>query len=243
MRLVPTIGDVTVDRLRRAFEPEADAEWAMSAAAYMRDQFVFVGVRTPERRRLAKPALAPFSGPTPDDLRSIAGALWAQPEREFQYVACDYLAAHIDVVGADFIGTVGELITTKAWWDTVDPLAAHTVGPMVQRMPDLALVMDEWVGHDDIWRARTAILHQLTFKRATDADRLFAHCARRAADTEFFLRKAIGWALRSYAAVEPDAVDDFISATPSLSPLSVREAMKGVQRARTERHRAEMGKQ
>ena len=92
--------------------------------------------------------------------------------------------------------------------------------------------MDAWVTDEDIWLARTAILHQLAYKEATDSARLFRYCAQRAADREFFLRKAIGWALRQYAAIDPEAVDAFVPATPELSALCVREAMKGVRRAR-----------
>ena len=85
---------------------------------------------------------------------------------------------------------------------------------------------------DQLWVARTALLHQLAYKQATDAERLFRYCRLRAADREFFIRKAIGWTLRTYAAVAPDAVESFIAATPELSPLSVREATRGVARAR-----------
>jgi 3-methyladenine DNA glycosylase AlkD len=92
--------------------------------------------------------------------------------------------------------------------------------------------MDDWVRSGDIWVARTAILHQLTFGDHTDADRLLGYCRIRATDAEFFIRKAIGWALRSYAAYEPERVASFVADTPSLSPLSVREATKGVDRAR-----------
>jgi 3-methyladenine DNA glycosylase AlkD len=84
---------------------------------------------------------------------------------------------------------------------------------------------------DDLWIARTALLHQLAYKHATDEQRLFRYCRQRAEDREFFIRKAIGWALRQYAAIAPEAVAEFVAATPSLSGLSVREAMRGVHRA------------
>ena len=158
--------------------------------------------------------------------------LWAEPEREFQHTACDYLRTHVGVTGPRFIEVVHELVSTKSWWDTVDALAVHTAGPLVRRHPELVAVMDRWVLDDDIWVARTALLHQLTYKTATDETRLFDHCRARAGDSEFFIRKAIGWALRQYAATAPDAVAAFVADTPALSGLSVREAMKGVQRSR-----------
>jgi 3-methyladenine DNA glycosylase AlkD len=196
----------------------------------MRNQFPFLGLRTPVRRRLAREALRDLPAPTEPELASVARALWAEPEREFQHSGCDYLRTHIRVAGPAFIGVVHELVTTKPWWDTVDALAAHTAGPLVRLHPELAAVMDQWIVDDDIWLARTALLHQLAYKQMTDAPRLFDYCRLRAGDREFFIRKAIGWALRQYAAVAADAVAEFVAATPALSALSVREAMKGVAR-------------
>jgi 3-methyladenine DNA glycosylase AlkD len=226
------VARTVVGRLRSAFEPQADADWAVGAAAYMRNQFPFLGLRTPVRRRLAKAALVGVPTPTEPQLAAVARALWQQPEREFQYAGCDLVSEHVGVTGPGFIDVVHELVETKAWWDTVDALATHTAGPLVRRHPELTAAMDDWVRSDDIWVARTAILHQLTYRNDTDADRLFAYCRLRAGDSEFFIRKAIGWALRSYAAYEPERVASFVADTPSLSPLSVREATKGVDRAR-----------
>lgn len=221
-----------VGRLRAAFEAAADPERAAGAAAYLRDQFPFFGVPSPERRRVAKTALAGLPAPDEAELAAVARALWAEPERELQYAACDHLRAHVRVASAAFLEVVHELVTTKPWWDTVDTLAAHTAGPLVRRHPELGAAMDRWALDDDLWVARTAILHQLTAKDATDAERLFRYCRLRAGDRELFLRKAIGWALRSYAAVDPDVVAAFVAATPELSPLSVREATRGIARAR-----------
>jgi 3-methyladenine DNA glycosylase AlkD len=226
------VAEAVVGRLRSAFEPEADAEWAVGAAAYMRNQFPFLGLRTPVRRRLAKRALADLPSPTEAQLAATARLLWKQPEREFQYAGCDLLAKHVSVAGPSFIDVAHELVVTRSWWDTVDALAAHTVGPLVRRHPELTGAMDDWIRSDDLWVARTAILHQLTFGEHTDADRLLGYCRIRATDSEFFIRKAIGWALRSYAAYEPERVASFVADTPSLSALSVREAIKGVDRAR-----------
>jgi 3-methyladenine DNA glycosylase AlkD len=221
-----------VGRLRSVFESQADAEWAVGAAAYMRNQFPFLGVRTPARRRLVKEALAGLPLPTEPQLAAMAKVLWQQPEREFQYAGCDLVSKHVGETGPGFIHVVHELVVTKSWWDTVDALAAHTTGPLVRRHPELTAVMDDWVRSDDIWVVRTAILHQLTYRDETDGDRLFEYCRLRAGDPEFFIRKAIGWALRTYAANEPDRVAEFLCDTPSLSPLSIREATKGVERTR-----------
>ena len=105
------------------------------------------------------------------------------------------------------------------------------VGPIVRRDRSLDAVMDAWIDDDDLWLARAAILHQNRWRDATDPERLFRSCERRAGDTDFFIRKAIGWALREYTRVDPDAVRAFLAAHDSeLSGLSKREALKWLDR-------------
>jgi 3-methyladenine DNA glycosylase AlkD len=112
--------------------------------------------------------------------------------------------------------------TTKSWWDTVDVLASRVVGPVAERP-----IIESWLTSGDLWLERTAILHQLGYGERTDADFLFRSCLTHAASTEFFLRKAIGWALRQYARVDPAAVRGFVAAhADELSGLSRREALK-----------------
>ncbi|MEM9565757.1 MAG: DNA alkylation repair protein [Actinomycetota bacterium] len=216
-----------VTTIRAALEAVADPERVESMTRYMRDQFPFLGVTSPELRQAIKPLLAEARSMAGDDLVALAHHLWAQPEREFQYVGTLVLRRAIAALEARHLDDVATLITSKSWWDTVDSLAAWSVGPLVRANPELASTMDAWIDHDDIWLARTAILHQLSYKGDTDADRLFFYAERRAADTEFFIRKAIGWALRQYAREEPDRVRSFVEANRGqLSGLTVREAMK-----------------
>lgn len=216
-----------VDEADRALQDVADASRAPAMAAYMKDRFPFLGVQAADRRAAQRPILTTLATATGDELIAFAHRCWAAEPRELQYVAADALRKHADHLDADHLGDVETLITTKSWWDTVDSLAAHTVGPLVARFPDLAEVMDRWVEADDLWLARTAILHQLSYKERTDADRLFAYAARRAADTDFFIRKAIGWALRQHGRVDPDAVRSFVADhDAALSGLTKREALK-----------------
>ncbi|MFC7241179.1 DNA alkylation repair protein [Catellatospora aurea] len=110
---------------------------------------------------------------------------------------------------------------------TGDALAAHVVGPLVARDPGLVTTMDAWAADDDLWLVRTAILHQLTYQAATDAPRLLRYCAAQAGHPDFFVRKAIGWALRDYGKTDPAAVRAFVAAhAAELSGLSRREALK-----------------
>jgi 3-methyladenine DNA glycosylase AlkD len=210
-----------VDRLRAAADPVRAA--AMSA--YMRDQFPFLGLPSPVLTALVRAAALPK--PTEAELNEQALFLWAQPEREFQYVACGQLRRHIKVCGPDFLDVARQLIVTKSWWDTVDTLASHTVGPLVRKHTELLATMDAWIGEQNMWLARTAILHQLGYKDSTDADRLFRYCVAQAGHPDFFIRKAIGWALREYSKADPEAVREFVRAHETvLSGLSKREALR-----------------
>ena len=214
----------------------ADAERAPAMKAYQRDQFPFLGVASKERRAAQKATLGLLGQQeketgavevAADELVAFAEECWRQDEREFQYVGADALRKHQKLLQAHHLPALRGLITTKSWWDTVDSLAVHTVGPVVARHPELSDEMDEWIDDDDIWVARTAILHQLSYKEQTDPDRLFAYADKRATDTEFFIRKALGWALRQYARTDPDAVRSFVaSREEQLSGLTKREALK-----------------
>jgi 3-methyladenine DNA glycosylase AlkD len=218
-----------LSRLTHVYEAARDPARAAPMAAYMRDQFPFLGIPSPAQKTLVREVLAGLSKPAEEDLRDVALGCWELPEREYQYFACAWLRRHARICSPPFLDTARHLITTKPWWDTVDTLAAHLVGSLVARHPPLVSTMDEWVVDDDMWLVRTAILHQLTYKEATDAERLFRYCTRQAGHRDFFVRKAIGWALRQYAWTDPAAVRAYVQAHATrLSPLSVREALKNV---------------
>ncbi|MGC9665731.1 DNA alkylation repair protein [Planosporangium sp. 12N6] len=228
MDLTP-LARTVLDRLRASFGSAADAAKAGPMRAYMRDQFAFLGIPTPQRRALSREVLAGLARPDEDDLRAAAHACWERPEREYQYFACDWLARDARTCSPEFLVTARTLVTTKSWWDTVDALAAHLVGPIVARHPETVATLDGWLRDDDLWLVRTAILHQVRYREHTDADRLFRYCLARAGHRDFFIRKAIGWALREYARFDPDSVRAFVRAHERvLSPLSVREALRNV---------------
>lgn len=215
-----------IDDLRRALTAAADPAKAPQMAAYLRHHFTFLGVNATDRRAATRDFVADGRGATSSQLLDAATACWALPEREFHQVGTDLLVRWVRSIDSPDLGRIEHLIRTNSWWDTVDALAVNVVGPMVTADGALSATMDRWID-DDLWIARTAILHQLKFRERTDADRLFAYVDRRGADTEFFLRKASGWALREYAKTDPDAVRAYVgSRGDRLSGLTRREALK-----------------
>ncbi|MEZ5340676.1 MAG: DNA alkylation repair protein [Acidimicrobiales bacterium] len=200
----------------------ADAE---PMAAYMRGHFSFLGVKTPARRAAQKPTIDIVRHSDAREVVEFVHWCWQQPEREFQSTGADALRVIGRRLPIDLFDDVHQFLTTKSWWDTVDAIAVHTVGTMVRTFPELIDVMDDWIDDEDFWLARVAIIHQLMSKDKTDAERLFAYCEARKHDEEFFIRKAIGWALRQYARTNPAAVIAFVTANDDLSGLSKREAL------------------
>ena len=208
--------------IRAALLPLSDPVRAIGMAAYMKNQFPFLGVPTPVRRLAVKGLIRAFRG----DALDAAALLWRQPEREFQYVACDLLRTKEATLSAADLPALESLVVDKSWWDSVDSLAP-CIGLLVLRERELVARMDALIRADNFWLRRVALLYQLGWKEQTDRVRLFGYCLACAPQSEFFIRKAIGWALRQYARTEPKAVRDFLRLNGAvLSPLSVREAGK-----------------
>ena len=208
-----------------ALRAAADPSRAAPMARYMRGRHPFLGVAAPRRRELTAPLLRAARAWHSAVTVGVIDDLWRLPEREFRYVGCDVARAAARRWDPERLADLRRWITTDSWWDTVDPLAVAT-GDLVEAHPTLVGDMDRWIGDDDIWVARVALLHQVGRKDRSDAERLFSYCELRQDDTEFFIRKAIGWALRDLARTRPDEVRRFVAAHPGLSSLSRREALK-----------------
>jgi 3-methyladenine DNA glycosylase AlkD len=225
-----------VDRIVHELAARADADRAVPMRAYMRDQFPYLGVPAPGQKKAWRAATAGLPRTLPEaTVAAAADALWRRPEREHKYLACTLVDRHAASATATpaFLATVERLLTTEPWWDTVDALATHAVGDLVRHHPPLRRDMDRWLHGDHLWLTRSALLHMNRWTAATDRAWLFAACLERAGDTDFFLRKAIGWALREYSKTDEAAVVDFVEDHRSeLSGLSRREALMWLERRR-----------
>ena len=218
------------EELKIALEAVAEPGRAAPMQAYMRDQFVFLGVAAPQRRLAARDLLAGLKGIDADTLLEHAQRLWQQPQREYQHVALDMLALHWRQLDVKHLPTLLGLARQRAWWDSVDGMAG-IVGDVLQaelrRGGDGHAHMDTALQHEDFWLRRIALLHQLGWRADTDAAWLFDAALVLAHEDEFFIRKAIGWALRDYARHAPAEVLAFATEhRQQLSPLSYREALK-----------------
>ncbi|TXL88268.1 DNA alkylation repair protein [Streptomyces sp. IB2014 016-6] len=223
------LADTVLARLVVGYATAADPVRAEQSGAYLKGVAPFLGIPAPQRRALSRQVLDALPRPDERDCVAIALRCWELPEREYQYFAVDYLRRHVGRLSSGFLPVVRHLVSTVSWWDTVDALAAHLAGGLVGADRALAAEMDTWIADENMWIARTALLHQLTYKDATDTERLFGYCLRQSGHPDFFIRKAIGWCLREYAKTDPAAVRDFVEgARDRLSPLSVREALKNL---------------
>ncbi len=215
--------------LTNAFLAARNNEEAEKMAAYMKNQFEFLGIKSPDRRQLQKTFFTQYGWPDGADTVRLANELWQKNEREFQYLAIDILERYFKRnFKVSDITLLESLITHKSWWDTVDLIASKLVGAYFSKYPQqIAPYAEKWINSDNFWLNRTAILYQLKYKANTDEFRLFSYCLQWSGSKEFFLQKAIGWALREYSKTNPKAVVKFVSGH-ELMPLSRREALKWV---------------
>lgn len=215
-----------VDWWKSEAEQIADAGKAAGMSAYMKHRFLFYGIPKPHREALTKPFLYAFKHRSMDEVWQAIEALWNCPGREALYMAMVLLEKHERSLRKSDISRLEWLITTHSWWDSVDALAAHPVGVYFRLFPEeRERIIPTWIASENMWLNRTAIIFQLMYKHETDTDILTRSISAHLHSKEFFIQKAIGWALRQYARVNPDWVMDFAESVP-LKPLSRREALK-----------------
>lgn len=222
----------------RQYKNEENAE---KQAAYLRHQFEFIGLKTPERRLLAKDFLKEKKGDKQIDWELVF-EFWNLPEREFQYLALDYLHQMKKWLIFDDMEKIKKLTVSKSWWDTVDALD-ELVGHLLltgrkqatendsTAYEQVKTLVKEWAQAENFWIRRIAIDCQLSFKNQTDLELLSYNIEKNLLGSsfadEFFITKAIGWALRDLAKTKSAWVIKFIEEHENkMAKLSIREASK-----------------
>lgn len=207
------------------FQAHADTEKAKKQEAYLRNQFKFLGLSTPVRRDLSKIFLKEKAEEKIIDWQ-LVDRLWSEEEREFQYLACDYLRKMKKYLKPTDLPQIYQLATTKSWWETVDSLD-ELVGTLLLSGKIKSQDILNWSIDENFWIRRIAIDCQLGFKEATDTELLSSVIRNNLGSKEFFINKAIGWALRDYSKTHPKWVAHFLSENEEkLANLSLREASK-----------------
>jgi 3-methyladenine DNA glycosylase AlkD len=221
-----------IDVLRAELAARGDPHRAPDMQRYMKSSMPYRGVTTPVLRAICRQVLPLYPLGSFADWRETVVELWdAASYREERYAALEIVGyrpyAHFHTLEA--LPLYAQLIVSGAWWDLVDGLATHEVGDLLRRAPDvMPQKLLAWSQGEDLWLRRTSIICQVGFKQSTDQALLYACIQPSLRERGFFLRKAIGWALREYGKVAPDAVGAYVAAHPELSPLSRREALKYV---------------
>jgi 3-methyladenine DNA glycosylase AlkD len=211
----------------------ADPAKAPAMAAYMKTTQPFFGVPTPIRTAMLKQMGDRFA---PVDQKSYVRsviALWQLPQREERYCAITFARRYQQFITPPSVPLYKRMIREGAWWDFVDEIAVNLVGGVYQNFrAQTRPIIEHWIDDEDVWIRRTAILSHLKHKKQTDAAQLFRHCLKLSHEREFFIRKAIGWALREYSKTDPRAVRAFLTKNRGkLSNLSHAEGSKHLVRA------------
>jgi 3-methyladenine DNA glycosylase AlkD len=215
-----------LQQLESRFVANADAATSEQMKKYMKDLFGYYGIKAPLRKELYREQKNQYGLIPPENKELIVRWCWDAPQREWQYFAMEFLGKEAKKAPKEMVGLYEFLITSKSWWDTVDYVAVNLVGPYFQNYPEEIMPLTErWMNSGNMWLQRTCILFQLKYKKHTDTKLLDSYISRLNHSSEFFIRKAIGWALREYSKTDPEFVKEYV-ASHKLSGLSQHEALK-----------------
>ncbi|BCW45892.1 DNA alkylation repair protein [Arthrobacter sp. StoSoilB5] len=217
-----------LEAIRSTLRSAGDAERARGAQAYMKSDMPSWGIRVPEVRRIVKVAAKQFPVSSPVSLRDAVLDMWRNAEaREERYAAIELTGLPMVKEDLDMLPVYEEIIRTGAWWDLVDGVSHRLCALLLAHRSTMTPLLLQWSTDQDMWIRRASITAQLAAKSLTDPGLLAAVIKPNLADKEFFIRKAIGWALREYSKTNPEWVRAFAAENgPALSPLSTREAVR-----------------
>lgn len=217
-------------QLQDILSPLSNAERGEAMSAYMKNKFVFLGIPAPDRKTLVKPWIQRLNKDVlPEDRGDLIRELWILEEREYQYAAIDWMLTwKKNTWSKEDIELLRWMITQKSWWDTVDLIASHSVGAYFRLFPEqVATVLRDWDDDASFWLHRAGIIFQLKYKDQTNLPRLFHQIEKHRSNKEFFIQKAIGWALRQVSEVHPEWVRATVESL-GLEGLAKREALRKI---------------
>ncbi|MGD2060235.1 MAG: DNA alkylation repair protein [Acidimicrobiia bacterium] len=217
-----------IEYVQRELVARADPEKAAGMKAYMKTEMPFYGVQKPARTEILRHIKREFAPRTHDEYVDLVTALWELPHREEKYLAQAVATVFGQFVVPDSMPLYLRFIREGAWWDFVDETATHMIRQLVLTYPDETWpIVEPWNASDDMWMRRVSIICQVGAKERTDQTRLFRFCEARLHEGEFFIRKAIGWALREYSKTDAGAVASFVDRhREEMAGLTYREATK-----------------
>ncbi len=215
--------------LRKALESHADGDNARAMSAYMKGHFPFFGIKSDSRRRVLKEFITVHGLPSVSELDATVRELWQMPEREIHYCAQELADKVWRKPPSNALDLYVFMIVHQSWWDSVDMIATKLVGNYFTSHPEQeAELSRQWCKSENLWMKRTAILFQLKRKAKTNWPLLQETLTSNLDHPDFFIRKAVGWALREYAKANPESVKQFVRTHPQLSALSKKEALKKI---------------
>lgn len=224
--MTATTAHPVVSAIRELLSTNACQADAQAVQRYMKSEQPFYGVKSPLRRKLIAQALQAHPIESVADYESVVAELWGGVYRDEQYAALDIaerLKAFRTPARWDLYV---QLLESASWWDTLDWIATRLVSPLLLEDPSKRSVAARWIEHDSVWMRRAALLVHLKHREETDVRALAEAIVALIEEESFWIRKAIGWVLRSYGATNPEWVRVFVAAHPELSTLSKREALK-----------------
>lgn len=218
-----------VNQLKTIFEENANPEFAIQMKVYLRDKFEFYGIKTKLRRDLLKTTVANNKEEINTNVRALSKELFNSPFRELHHCGVELFEKHLKkkYQKAD-IDQIEYFIITNSWWDTVDFIAKQILGAYLKQFPEeTGATISKFSASKNMWLNRSAILFQLGYKSQTDETLFYKLCLQHRHSDEFFIQKAIGWALREYGKTNPESVLNFVKLN-TLKPLSKKEAIRNL---------------
>ncbi|MFC2150502.1 DNA alkylation repair protein [Calditrichota bacterium] len=214
--------------IREGLKSSANHQNAVPMQIYMKSEMPYRGVKSPQQKKIFQSSSKNWQPGDLNEYLKVIEQLWDAEYREERYAAIFIAQKYKKFQTLEALLTYRMMIKTGAWWDYVDAIASHLIGSLLQNYPDnMKPLMYEWIEDEDVWIRRTALLCQLKFKAETDQQMLFDFCRKRLGEESFWIRKAIGWALREYSKSKCEEVSRFVEKqSHKMSGLTLREASK-----------------